>query len=274
MEVTLMFFVFVTMQTKNRLKGEYNMEELTQIIDEQGTVLTYSDENGQYQISKSLANTTDKINKLQLNMKKSLLAIAKILSDIKSEDVKKAGFKNVAHYAEVVFGYKKAMTSNLIRIGTQYVVHEKNKYYTILENDGSDFTVSQLQECLKLDVATVQDLVEEKTITADMTCKEIREVVKELTTDTVEKEETEEPEESEETEEDTVEESTKDFLEDFSETFEKFKKDCEDFLEECEKIEKNNKEFFEKYNHFFGKCTLFFKAKKEDFNKYADGLQC
>lgn len=201
MGLTLMFFVFVTMQTKNRLKGEYNMEELTQVIDEQGTVLTYADKNGQYQLSKSLANTTDKINKLQLNMKKSLLAIAKILSDIRAEDVKKAGFKNTAHYAEVVFGYKKAMTSNLIRIGSQYVVHDKNKYYTILENEGSDFTVSQLQECLKLDVATVQELVEEKTITTDMTCKEIREVVKELTTDTVEKEETEETEETEESKE-------------------------------------------------------------------------
>lgn len=112
--------------------------------------------------------------------------------------MKKAGFKNVAHYAEVVFGYKKAMTSNLIRIGSQYVVHDKNKYYTILEDNGVDFTTSQLQECLKLDVATVQELVEEKTITADMTCKEIREVVKELTTDTLEKEDAEETEETKE----------------------------------------------------------------------------
>lgn len=198
------------------------MEELTQVIDEQGTVLTYADENGQYQLSKSLANTTDKINKLQLNMKKSLLAIAKILSDIKAEDVKKAGFKNTAHYAEVVFGYKKAMTSNLIRIGAQYVVHDKNKYYTILENEGSDFTVSQLQECLKLDVATVQELVEEKTITTDMTCKEIRDVVKELTTDTVEKKDVEETEESEETEE--VEES--------EESEDLTKKDWEKFWQE------------------------------------------
>lgn len=243
------------------------MEELTQVIDEKGTVLTYSDENGQYQLSKSLANTTDKINKLQLNMKKSLLAIAKILSDIKAEEVKKAGFKNVAHYAEVVFGYKKAMTSNLIRIGTQYVVHDKNKYYTILENDGSDFTVSQLQECLKLDVATVQDLVEEKTITADMTCKEIREVVKEITTDTEEKEP------------DTAEESTstaEDSIEYFQGAFEKFKKKCDDFLEECEKIEKDNDSFFKKYNDlffkryhdFFESYTTFFKEKSEEFEKY------
>ena len=273
MELTLMFFVFVTMQTKNRLKGDYNMEELTQVIDEQGTVLTYSDENGQYQLSKSLANTTDKINKLQLNMKKSLLAIAKILSDIKSEDVKKAGFKNVAHYAGVVFGYKKAMTSNLIRIGTQYVIHDKNKYYTILENDGSDFTVSQLQECLKLDVATVQDLVEEKTITADMTCKEIRDVVKELTTETVEKEETEETEETEENFIET-EETEENFIESFEKSIEKFKKDCDIFIKECEKIEKDNQEFLEKYNRFFCDCTVFFKNKKEEFYKYTDGLQC
>lgn len=243
------------------------MEELTQVIDENGTVLTYEDKDGQYKLTKSLSNTTDKINKLQLNMKKSLLAIAKILSDIKSEDVKKAGFKNVAHYAEVVFGYKKAMTSNLIRIGTQYVVHDKNKYYTILENDGSDFTVSQLQECLKLDVATVQDLVEEKTITADMTCKEIREVVKEITTDTEEKET------------DTAEESTstaEDSIEYFQGAFEKFKKKCDDFLEECEKIEKDNDSFFKKYNDlffkryhdFFESYTTFFKEKSEEFEKY------
>lgn len=240
------------------------MEELTQVIDEKRTVLTYEDKDGQYQLSKTLANTTDKINKLQLNMKKSLLAIAKILSDIKAEDVKKAGFKNVAHYAEVVFGYKKAMTSNLIRIGSQYVVHDKNKYYTILENDGSDFTVSQLQECLKLDVATVQDLVEEKTITADMTCKEIREVVKEITTDTEEKE----TDTAEEKETDTAEERTKDFLENFEDSFEKFKKDCEVFLEECEKIERDNKEFFETYGHFFGNCTAFFKDQEEEFKNY------
>lgn len=229
MELTLMFFLFVTMQTKNRLKGEYNMEELTPVIDEQGTVLTYADKNGQYQLTKSLANTTDKINKLQLNMKKSLLAIAKILSDIKAEDVKKAGFKNTAHYAEVVFGYKKAMTSNLIRIGTQYVVHDKNKYYTILENEGSDFTVSQLQECLKLDVATVQELVEDKTITYDMTCKEIREVVKELTTEPVEEtEETEEVEESEETEE--LEDLTKKDWEKFWQEFACARDLCESIL--------------------------------------------
>lgn len=180
------------------------MEELTQVIDENGTVVssTYADDNGQYTLSSGLEKTTEKINKLQVNMKKSLLAIAKTLSDIKPDDVKKCGFKNVAHYAEVVFGYKKVMTSNLIRIGTQYVVHDKNKYYTVLEDNGVDFTVSQLQECLKLDVATVQELVEEKTITADMTCKEIREVVKELTTDPVEKEnETEETEEREENKE-------------------------------------------------------------------------
>ena len=237
------------------------MEELTQVIDEKGTVLTYADENGQYQLSKTLANTTDKINKLQLNMKKSLLAIAKILSDIKTEDVKKAGFKNVAHYAEVVFGYKKAMTSNLIRIGTQYVVHDKNKYYTILEEDGVDFTVSQLQECLKLDVATVQDLVEEKTITADMSCKEIREVVKELTTDTAE-------DTAEESETDTAEERTNDFLENFEDALEKFKKECDVFLEECEKIERDNKAFFEIYGHFFGNCTAFFKDQTEEFKKY------
>lgn len=245
------------------------MEELTQVIDEKGTVLTYEDENGQYQLSKTLANTTDKINKLQLNMKKSLLAIAKILSDIKTEDVKKAGFKNVAHYAEVVFGYKKAMTSNLIRIGTQYVVCDKNKYYTILENDGSDFTVSQLQECLKLDVATVQDLVEDKTITSDMTCKEIRDVVKELTTDTTEN--------TEEKETDTAEESTPDVsIEYFQGAFEKFKKKCDDFLEECEKIEKDNDSFFKKYNDlffkryhdFFESYTTFFKEKSEEFEKY------
>lgn len=201
MELTLMFFVFVTMQTKNSLKGEYKMEELTQVIDENGTVVssTYADDNGQYTLSSGLEKTTEKINKLQVNMKKSLLAIAKTLSDIDTDDVKKCGFKNVAHYAEVVFGYKKAMTSNLIRIGTQYVVHDKNKYYTILEDNGTDFTVSQLQECLKLDVATVQELVEEKTITSDMTCKEIRDVVKELTTEPVE--ETEEIEEAEESEE-------------------------------------------------------------------------
>lgn len=220
MELTLMFFVFVTMQTKNRLKGEYNMEELTQVIDEQGTVLTYADKNGQYQLPKSLANTTDKINKLQLNMKKSLLAIAKILSDIKAEDVKKAGFKNTAHYAEVVFGYKKAMTSNLIRIGAQYVVHDKNKYYTILENEGSDFTVSQLQECLKLEVPTVQELVEEKTITADMTCKEIREVVKELTTEPVEateiQEEVEDTEIQEEVEDTEIQKDWEKFWQEFA----------------------------------------------------------
>lgn len=236
------------------------MEELTQVIDEKGTVLTYADENGQYQLSKTLANTTDKINKLQINMKKSLLAIAKILSDIKADDVKKDGFKNVAHYAEVVFGYKKAMTSNLIRIGSQYVVRDKNKYYTVLEDNGVDFTVSQLQECLKLDVATVQELVEEKTITTDMTCKEIREVVKELTTDTAE--------ETEEKETDTAEERTNDFLENFEDAFEKFKKDCEMFMEECEKIERDNKEFFEKYGHFFGNCTAFFKDQTEEFKKY------
>lgn len=245
------------------------MEELVQVIDENGTLLTYEDKDGQYKLTKSLSNTTDKINKLQLNMKKSLLAIAKILSDIKAEDVEKAGFKNVAHYAEVVFGYKKAMTSNLIRIGTQYVVHDKNKYYTILENDGSDFTVSQLQECLKLDVATVQDLVEDKTITADMTCKEIREVVKEITTDTEEKE-------TDTKETDTAENTPDDSIEYFQGAFEKFKKKCDDFLEECEKIEKDNDSFFKKYNDlffkryhdFFESYTTFFKEKSEEFEKY------
>lgn len=251
------------------------MEELTQVIDEKGTVLTYSDVNGEYQLTKTLAGTTDKINKLQLNMKKSLLAIAKILSDIKVEEVKKAGFKSVSHYAEVVFGYKKAMASNLIRIGAQYVVHDKNKYYTILEENGNDFTVSQLQEILKLDVATVQDLVEEKTITADMSCKEIREVVKELTTDNTEEtaEDTADIADIADTTEDTVEECPKDFMEEFSESFEQFKKDCDVFIEECEKIEKDNREFFEKYNHFFGKCTLFFKDKEEYFKKHVKGLR-
>lgn len=183
------------------------MEELTQIIDENGQeVLSniYTDENGKYELRGRLVTATTKIEKLNLNMKKSLLAIAKTLSEIKKVDLKKCGFKSTAHYANVVFGYSKSMVSQLIKVGEQYVVREGQKYFTILEDEetGVDFTASQIQECLRLDVATVQELVENKTITPDMTCKEIRGIVKELVDDKKEsQEEISETGESNETEE-------------------------------------------------------------------------
>ena len=111
---------------------------------------------------------------------KLAFGICAVLAEVdRTQCYKDDDFKNVAEYAEKTFGYKKVSASNMLRVG---------KLYTNADNNGSslphtttkDFTVTQISEMLTLKPSQVKEACETERINPEMTQKQIREVVKEI----------------------------------------------------------------------------------------------
>lgn len=152
----------------------------------------------------NLKKATATIERLTTQAKKNLFCIAVTLKQIEENEwYKEDGYKNTADYAGQIFGYKHAMTSALIRVAKKYIetANSKECKSILADENGNDFTVSQLQELLPLEVEQAQTAVAENEITPDMTTKKIRETVKRLTG----KDEKEEKPEKEQAEENTAE---------------------------------------------------------------------
>ena len=97
--------------------------------------------------------------------KKVALSLGEIdANDLYAED----GFKSCAEYAMNVLGFKQAFAYDMIKIG---------KEFKTLLTDGTDFSVSQLKEMLRLTDAQRATAINSTTINPDMTTKEIREAV-------------------------------------------------------------------------------------------------
>ena len=132
----------------------------------------------------NLKKATETIERLTTQAKKNLFCIAVTLKNIEENGwYKEDGYKNTADYAQQIFGYKHAMTSALIRTAKKYIetANSKEVKSILADEQGNDFTMSQLQEMLPLDVEQAKQAVTDNDITPDMSTKKIREVVKHLT---------------------------------------------------------------------------------------------
>lgn len=164
----------------------------------------------------NLKKATATIERLTTQAKKNLFCIAVTLKQIEENEwYKEDGYKNTADYAGQIFGYKHAMTSALIRVAKKYIetANSKEVKSVLADENGNDFTVSQLQELLPLEVEQAKTAVAESDITPDMSTKKIREAVKRLTgkdkkDETPEQEKTGETPEQEKTDETPEKEQT------------------------------------------------------------------
>ena len=122
---------------------------------------------------------TEQIFKQGLNIKKAFAKVATIL--VKIDDSKcyeQDGFESVQDYALQVFGWKKATTYAMLRIGREYI--DGKTLESVLPHEiGNDYSNSQLQALLPLkSVETAKKLAEKDIINPEMTVKEIKKVVK------------------------------------------------------------------------------------------------
>lgn len=127
---------------------------------------------------KVLIEKTAKIRAYENGVKTSLFGIAHIMQEIQKGELYKAdGFKNIIDYAGQVFGYKKTMVYNMLQVAENYLQAGENK--TVFAVGEKDFSMGQVQELLALPPAKSKELVKAGAINAEMTAKEIRDVVKE-----------------------------------------------------------------------------------------------
>ena len=126
--------------------------------------------------NKALNSATKKIVTLVNKTKKSLIEIATILNTVyENNSYKDDGFENIAEYTEKCFGFKKVFTYNLININ-KFI--GDNGECLIPNEHSTEYSASQLQELIPLNLNIVSELAETEEITPLMTTKEIREVVK------------------------------------------------------------------------------------------------
>ena len=141
---------------------------------------------------KKLIQATNRIEKYMVGAKKSLFAIAVEMNKIDSQKLwEKDGFKNVSDYGEKVLGYKHAMTNNLIRVATSYIVATTQES-VLPHEEKKDWSLGQLQELLTITPEEAKSLVDENIISVDMSTKKIREAVKAYKNPVIEGEATEE----------------------------------------------------------------------------------
>lgn len=128
--------------------------------------------------NKKLVAACKRIEKASDDTRKALFRIAYELRRIDANKLySDDGYKNISDCAEKLFGYKKAMTNNLVRIAENYM--DAAGALTLPTGDGvKEWTVGQLQELLKLSPDVVRELVDNGTIHSGMTSKAIRQAVK------------------------------------------------------------------------------------------------
>lgn len=128
--------------------------------------------------NKGLKIATNRIIKETEKTAKSLITIALTMVDIEEKELYKDDFSSVVEYREKVFGYKKSLVYNMLKVGRQYLLPDTKKSI-FADEDGTDFTFKQLSRLLPLlSVEIATELVKSETITPDMTLRQIEEAVK------------------------------------------------------------------------------------------------
>lgn len=186
------------------------------------------------EMNDALKLVTEKIDNYQKIAKNSILAISMILADVAEKPNKyleNSGFTTIAEYAETMFGYKKAYTYKLIKISkfvsitdnngkklsVEYLLNdsklielaENNNSLTInvlKDSDGFDYSPSQMLELIPLSSEQIQNHLNE--LDSSLSCKELRQVVKDIVNPSIEAKVTETDTESdtEEQKEENIEE--------------------------------------------------------------------
>lgn len=136
--------------------------------------------------NKDLDTATKLIYSKGMDIAKSQYEIAWILNRVNElECYVEDGYHTTAEWAEVAFGFKKSLTSNLIRIGKEYTavrnigdVQEYTSKFIDVFGGFSDFTTSQIAPMLPIGKDKVVELVESGEITPEMTVRDIAETVK------------------------------------------------------------------------------------------------
>lgn len=129
---------------------------------------------------RTLIKYTAQIMRLGVNIRKSFLKVARILSIIDEKELyarEDGNFASTAEYAERVLGIKKSQTNNMVRVGRVFV--DGNSGESILPHDDTtDYNLSQLVVLLPLkDVDKVKELAENGTISPLMTVKQLKDAI-------------------------------------------------------------------------------------------------
>ena len=129
----------------------------------------------------ALSDATIAINNSLLKGAASFCEIAYTLKEVEANDLTaNTEYKNVTDYAEKVFGFKHAQTSNYIKLAKRFLIANKDESKLSFNSTVGDnhFSVSQLTETLTLPEKVANEMIEAGTINDQQTIKQIREIVK------------------------------------------------------------------------------------------------
>ena len=130
--------------------------------------------------NKDLKKACLKLEKAVMNIKKNALAVSEQLYIIKTQELFKEDFKSFSAFCEN-FGMSKGRGSKLVAVWER--LQATNGALEL-------YNATQIEEMLPLETDVNIEVVEQSKITPDMKTKEIRDVVKELTTETDETDDT------------------------------------------------------------------------------------
>lgn len=131
----------------------------------------------------TLENATNAIGMSIVKGAASFCEIAYALAEVDRKKLASTNgyFKTTADYAEAMFHFKHAQTSNYIKLAKRFLdvdrTAKKISFNKAMVGD-NDFSVTQLTETLTLPEDVTKDLISKGDITDTMTVREIREVVK------------------------------------------------------------------------------------------------
>lgn len=134
-----------------------------------------------------LINHTNKIDTFRKAGNMAIINIAYELGEIdKTECYKKAGFKNVAEYANILFDYKRPTTALYVRVARAFLTYNEEEGYATIKGDVlPKLTVGQMIELLPLvkedDITEVEKAFINGDLNQRMSTKKLRDSVKSLT---------------------------------------------------------------------------------------------
>lgn len=136
--------------------------------------------------NKELKKYTNRIQRLGMNIRSNMLAIAYTIAQIDASGCyADDGFESVHEYTEAVCGIKKAQSYAMLRVGRDYLTQVNSKNFaveTILDHtSGKDYSLSQVQALLPLkDANKAVELSVNGVISSDMSVQQIKDIVKEI----------------------------------------------------------------------------------------------
>jgi len=163
------------------------------------------------ELSEQLQKATTKINDYHKIAKNAIFGISLVLAEIASkpkEYLEGSTFSSISEYAESVFGYKKAYTYKLVKIArfcdimdeqgeiipvSKLINNEVEGNYNfniLMDGDYFEYSPSQLLELIPLTDEQIKHNIEK--LDSSLSCKELRQVVKNILKPAVETTATEE----------------------------------------------------------------------------------